>query len=254
MRLKILAIATIAVASMALTRTPVQGDTYVGFDLNAADLVYTVATKNLVVSESLGSDFIVRHENEDLTPQIRDTAKILGGADFDFLLDLTLVDGTPNDGKWTATGQMKFTDTATGTWAGIGDFTSTSITWDALGGPGFFQVVGVLSTPTGQDAILINRGDPWVFAGETNVVGKLDDDGSEPAAYTITIPNRPSYDAGTVFTFKFGVSASSLDNLLSTNQTLDGGEVKGTITPVPGAIVLGAIGLALVGLKMRKLA
>lgn len=210
----------------------------VTYDMGQAGLNYTSATKQLVVQESSLSMLYL--ELDDQFGVAKDDVAIVGGTNFDLLLNLTLTQlGTNN---WSATGTLKFTDISTSNYAVEATVTSTSITADGTS----LQIAGYLEDLT-PPTIMVNRGDPWVFVGNSDS-GGTDGDGT---ASQITVINPDSYDGGTILTLKFGVS-QTLDEIFGQDQNLTGGEVKGAIVPVPGAVLLGILGLGAAGVKLRK--
>ena len=239
---RIAAMALGLLGGVVLTSLPAGAGSFVELDLSAADFGFTVSSSKLMVSESAGSDFTLRLMDDGTIPQIRDTAKIFGGDDFVFSMDLTLLDGVPGDNSWTAIGTLLFTDIDTDPASGyavMGDFASTSITFMG-GGVGFLMIEGRLTPTAGYDSVLQNRGDePWVFVGEEAVVGKLDEDGT---AGQISVYNRAGYDLGQVVLIKMGVDAADLDDVFSGDRVLDGGVAKGPIVPEPATLALLMLG------------
>ena len=230
-------------AFLCLSATPVMADLVLTYEIDRATLTFTQTTNNLQVTETATSDLFVTKMN-DVTFATLDDALVDGGANFNLLLDLILVD-EPGANNWSATGSMKFTDTTTATYAVEAAVTSTSI---AING-GELEIKGYLYDLAPNTSILVNRGDPWVFAGNGDV-GPADEDGT---ANQVTMGNRETYDGGQLVTIKFGVSGT-LDDLFSANQTLSNGEVKGQVVPAPAAVLLGLLGLSVAGIKLRKFA
>jgi hypothetical protein len=156
----------------------------VTYDMGQAALVYTKATNKLVVQESSLSMLYL--ELDDDFGVAKDDVAIKDGA-FDLLLDLTMTQlGTNN---WSASGTLTFTDTTTATNAVEAFVKSTSITTDGTS----LRIDGNLRD-LNPPSILVNRGDPWVFAGTADS-GGADGDGTDNQ---ITVPNPSSYDSGTI--------------------------------------------------------
>lgn len=214
----------------------------VTFDLNSAKLVYTVGDKKLNVTENDGSDFLVR--KEDGFGGVIDTAKLTGGAEFDFLTALTLVD-LAGANNWSASGTLSFTDKFASN-AVEATFTSTSIE----NVDGDLEIRGILSVISGTTPLLVNRGDPWVFTGTSAIGGEPE----EGAVGSISIGNVSQFLNGTLLTLKVGIGGQTLDTLFGSDFTKFGGESKGKIIPAPGALLLGMMGIGLVSRLRRRLA
>ena len=222
-----------------LVATPAMAD-MVTYDMGQATLDYTRSSNRLLVQESTLSMLYL--ELDDPYGVALDNVAVVGGAYFNLVLDLQMTQLGPNN--WLALGTFKFTDTTLATNAVEAGMVSTSIKADgtSLRIEGYLQD---MNPPT----ILVNRGDPWVFAGNADN-GGADADGTYGQ---ITVPNSQSYDGGTILTLKFGYTGT-VDGFFGADQNVGGGEVKGAIVPVPGAVLLGLLGLSAAGLKLRKYA
>ena len=233
--------------ALCLSPAPAAADMLVSFDLNSAKLDFVEATGELTITENIGSDILVRQENGI---DVLDSAKIVGGGDFEFLFTLDMVDEAGAD-QWTATGNLAFTDTSNdiNTPALTGDFTSTSVVIYPFGG-GVLQIEGVVHNDS--PSILQNGGNPWVFEGEETIPGEHAGEGLDGTAGQITVSSPGGYDDGVVFVLKFGVNTTSLDSLFGDDFLKTGGEVKGHITPEPATMGLLALGGAALLLRRRR--
>ena len=222
-------------------------DLLVSFDMTDANLTYTAATNALTVDEISASDLRVYLKNTALSPDVRDTAMITGGDNFDLLLSLTLTD-LPGTDNWSGSGSLTFTDSNTNDDAVVANLETTSINIFA-GGGGILWITGDLTDVSG--GILQNRGDPWKFVGTSAIGGYLDADGV-PGQISVSSPDN--YDIGVVLVLEFGTPTTSEDVFFGSNRNIGGGNVKGSIVPAPAAVLLGMMGLGIVGIRMRRLA
>jgi hypothetical protein len=228
-----------------------RADHIVTFELDEAVLTYTAAGSTLVITEETNAEFDVTLD-DTVSGLTLDSARVTGGANYDFTMTLNLVN-EPGVDNWSATGTVVFTDMNTATNAVEADFVSTSVSILGTSFP-ILELKGLLATQTGNDSILVNRGDPWVYVGQSDF-GPGDADG---VPNQITVANPDRYDFGDLFVFKFGVATTSLDVLFGVDRSFEDGQVLGGVTtPLPAALplgILGFAGLALVGRKMRRLA
>ncbi len=239
MKIKLLVLAI----ALCLSAAPAMAD-MVTYDMGIATLDFTQATNNLLVQETSLSMLYL--EFDDLGGVALDNVAIIGGDNFNLTLDLTMNQLGINN--WSASGSLKFTDTDATSNAVEAAVQSYSVKADGTS----LQIVGSLSPQNPPPSILVNRGDPWVFVGNTDGGGA----DADLTANQITVFNPESYDGGTVWTIKFGMT-DSLDVFFGTtgqDRHLTGGEVKGSVVPVPAAVLLGILGLGVVGLKLRKYA
>lgn len=230
----------------AFVATPAFAELVLTYDMSAAQLTYTLATKTLTVTETLGSDLQVRKE-DDGAGVIIDNTQIEDGG-FGLTLELALLD-LPGANNWSGMGSFSFTDTGAANVVEAAVQT-TSITMDMIvANPEVYLLVvqGALSDLGSNTRILVGS-DPWVFNGESEIGGEP----TEGTANQITMFGPENYDSGFVLTLKFAAPGGSLDGLLSQDRGLSGGEVKGAIVPVPAAVLLGMLGLSVAGLGLRK--
>jgi hypothetical protein len=222
----------------------------VSIDLNSARLDYDQSDGILTITENLGSDILIRHEDGN---DVLDTAKIVGGTDFDFTFELEMTSGINID-EWTSEGSLKITDTDTSTNAVFGDFVSDSISITTIGSGswqiGVLQIEGQLSN--NSPSMLQNRGDPWEYVGEETIPGEHTGDGLDGVPGQISVNNPTAYDDGIIFVLKFGVDTNSLDTLFGSDFVENGGEVKGFITPEPATMTLLLIGGSIIAARRRR--
>ena len=228
--------------SLFLGAAPAMADLALVYDMGYAVLDYDALSKKLTVHETTLSTLSLSIF-DDVANVTTDEAALWGGSQFNLLLDLTLVDEAGDD-NWSASGSLQFTDIDTADYAVSAAVQINSITTAG----GALELRGSLS-PLSGTSILVNRGDPWVAGGSALSLAV----GSDGVQDQITVNNADSYDGGEILTIKFGVT-TGLDELFGQNRTLTNGDVKGSVVPVPGAVLLGILGLGAVGIRLRKFA
>jgi hypothetical protein len=249
---KIFFLIHISIVVSCLCAGPAKADmAAVTYDMGSATLDYSRSARRLLVQESSTSQLYL--ELDDPAGNALDNVIVsnllsnflgLGNA-FNLTLDLEMTPlGADN---WSASGTFGFTDTDKSDYAVEADVQSTRITADGM----LLKIEGCLQ-PLNPPTILVNRGDPWVF------VGNAEDPGANPSgtANQITVLGPDAYRQGTIWTLKFGYTGT-LDQFFGPDGSdpfLTGGEVKGSIVPVPGAVLLGILGLGVAGVKLRKYA
>ena len=224
-----------------------RADMDLSFDLGAATLDFFSATNQVHVHDSDASQFDLFLKNTSLFSTV-DTSRLLSAprGSRAWSVDLNLQFSRLGANQYTATGAFSVHDT-TGIEAISGVFNSTNI--------GIFngrlEIEGGLKGHTPGGTILINKGTPWVFEGDSDVpVGIADPDPN----VTINLPDQ--YELGDVLSLQFGLGGqTTLDQLFNAgqNRNLFGGEIKGQIyAPAPGAAMLAGLGLCtLAGLRRR---
>jgi hypothetical protein len=238
----------VTIVAAFLFTAPVLADSAVTFDLSNASLNFQKKTSSVSigVTETEGSWFDVKLEDPNLSPNVRDTARIIveDSPSFECRLNMNL---TKTGSVWGGTGDLWFTD-VNGVTKASADFKTSSI---IMQGHDLF-IFGNLTTQAGNDSILLPNGvDPWTYMGQKAIVGKMDQD-TVPGQ--ITVPGHNAFDNGSLILVKFDTNFTSLDEVFREDMVLDGGELKGKIIPAPAAVVLGFIGLSLVGWRMRRYA
>lgn len=255
MRKTILLLVSIVV--LCLSTTPVVADLSVVFD--SSDVKMTILDND---GDGTSATAILTAESSasPLSVNILDETTPIDGVDltgFDLDFTLSLV-GTGD--LYTASGILKLWDRVgnTATTPDIyGAFTSTLVAYTSIGG-GKIDIDGYLS-PVGGLPILRNT-NPWSFKGDTSDIVAGDGD-----VYADLGADPSSYDSGFVWTWSVplvvtgdplvgGLGAQTLESLFSADngRMFHYGDVQGVVVPVPGAVLLGILGLSVAGLKLRK--
>lgn len=240
------------VAVLGFAATPARADLYLYFKLDQARMQYTAnpdgkggtATVTPLDSQTASAYLDVKLM-DGIT--VLDSARIVEQKDLRFLLDLKMEQLGENN--WSATGNLTMGDTLSANKI-VGQFNSTEIfTSEVSQGYVYnLNMKGVLSGTSLGDPLLVSDTDPWVFTGESGVLGL--DGGAE----TVSIWGHENWKNGLLMMFQFDIPVSSPDALFSANRDLQGGLVQGQIVPAPAAVVLGLFGLSAVGWYMRRFA
>lgn len=242
---KALCVAIMSVVSMGASIA--RADLDLSFDLGAATLDFFSATNQVHVHDSDASQFDLFLKDTTQFSTV-DTSRLLSAprGSRAWSVDLNLQFSRLGVNQYVASGAFSVNDT-TGVEAISGVFNSTSI--------GIFngrlEIEGGLKGWTQAGPILVNKGTPWVFEGDSDVpIGIGDPD----ANVTVNLPDQ--YEVGDVLSLQFGLGGqTTLDQLFNAgqNRNLFGGEVKGQIyAPAPGAAMLAGLGLCtLAGLRRR---
>lgn len=237
--MKTISMMTVVVSVMAASAA---ADVYVEYKAMNTTLDITAGiSPTLTITENPFSDLMVWHGYDGA---ILDAVRISGGGAFDVAFSVQLTD-LPGEDNWSASGTLALTDAELDGNVVEANFQSERIwiTDGALRIDGKLQAVG-----GADDSILKPDGEPWVFVGQ-QPYSAADADGMPDR---VTIFDQAVFARGGLFSTQFGVPTGSLDELFGLARTLEGGEIHGTVVPLPGAIVLGGIGLVLVGFFSRK--
>lgn len=238
----------ICTLAMCLIATPAMADLILDYHVNNTYLSYTASTNQLTITDNVGSTLDL-YKMDTATLTTIDSARISDPLNFNFVLDLTMVDGVPNDNTWSGSGTMNFTDTSLSSRVAATVLTTMVDISPVVGGSQLTitGTLGALNPPS----ILVG-GDPWTFQGTGE--GHINDE--DGIANHVTMYNASSYDSGYVFVIRTSLPSSlTMDQFLSTDRSgISAVEIKGSIVPVPGAILLGALGLGVAGVKLRRFA
>lgn len=242
---KALCVAVLGFASMGASIAQAGMD--LSFDLGAATLDFFAATNQVHVHDSSASQFDLFLKDTDLFSTV-DTSRLLSASRAlrDWRVDLNLQFSRIGVNQYVATGAFSVLDT-TGTEAIAGVFNSTNI---GISG-GRLEIEGGLVGWTSAGPILVNKGTPWVFEGDSDVpigIGNVDPN------VTVNLPDQ--YEIGDVLSLQFGLGGqTTLDQLFNAgqNRNLFGGEIKGQIhAPIPGAAMLAGVGLCTLASLRRR--
>jgi len=220
-------------------------------------------TKMTITEKTSASDLTGTIKAEDsnsrLTVRIQDsvTGVTLDGVRIDgFDLSLTF-DFLGSDNSYSAVGAFQLADRdVTEPWDIMAQFTSTNVSLSALAGVQMLLIEGTLGIATGESSILVGSS-PWIFTGDAQH-GTVNGD---TVAETVRIADPSLYITGGLVALHYPVygdyeSLEALFDSLDEDSVLDNGSMHAQVTPVPipAGVMLGFLGLAVAGLKLRQLA
>lgn len=247
----VVAVALLAVPTAAKADLP---NPHVFLDYSTLDFVFTRTTGGpdwgtFSITDVSGTtlDAILRN---NLSVEI-DRATISSFADFDVSLSGTVYRLAPN--VYSLVGTFSATDD-TGTTKVSADFHSVSVTNPLITATNLFTIAGGLSTLNGGVGPILTGivGDSWSFAGHAGDTAPGNNFGGDDLITILS--NAGSYDIGDLVDFSLGNTFASLDALFASSTTIGGGDMKVTIIPAPGAVVLGLVGLGFVAGVRRRFA
>ncbi|KAB2948630.1 MAG: hypothetical protein KJ057_03855 [Phycisphaerae bacterium] len=252
-----------AAASLAFAGAAQAG---VGFFIDASTLQFTY-TKGaggpgsfgqIEIHDIVSSNLVVQHLNLGANGEV-------GGGD-DTLLDLAEIGDSGQfsvsfvgdvfkhgANSYSIVGSVSIGDVNSPPDVIVGNFKSDSLT---IGG-GFFSFGGALGNPDG--ILQPSQGDSWVFTGlaaDTNDIINGQFGGQDGVDGTVSIADgRGSYRSGNLLDFQFVGQFADLDAFFNANkQGSSGADMKLTVVPVPGAVLLASLGLAGAWIARRRVA
>jgi hypothetical protein len=250
---------------LVLAAPRAQASTSLQFGLSDPSYTYLSGANEIFIENQnlveAGSTMTVQTRDE-ATQAVQDSTGLatygLNGYNDTFLADLTLTSNGPSD--WSASGTLTFTDVNVAfpvQQALAANFQSTRVWFSGSAAGGYqFGITGLL-TPQAGGTMLVNRGSPWVFTGNT-AGGPPDADGNP---LTISADGQPYYSGGTA-TFISNLTADnvgdiiSLDDLMQYSFYTEGastGLVAGTAAvPEPLTMIGLAMSIGAVGGYLRK--
>ncbi len=251
-------------AAMTLAVQTARADVF--FDYADIRIDFDAGTSRLSVTENTAT--IVKASLRDIVDTPTDRADI-GMGMFGFLLDALIVDGAGTDDLSLA-GTMEGTDKTTGTASYSAAFSNTAfgsdmdgVTWSG----GTLAIRGRLNG-IGGSSILVGPAGDWVFEGTSDMPLGAGLDGLSDQ-FTVEAADRVNYTTGSVFVletsipvFRDGTSTSVAGDAeaffaeaaLHGGFMSDGGDMKVSVIPAPGAAFLGMAGFGFVGWVRRRIA
>ena len=255
MKTKLLVVSFIV---LCLGAVPAMAERYVYIDIDNTELTIGWDGTNSTGSISLLSNATLDASMNDILsvpPEIDDVRIDNATSSNPFDAGASLAFAQAAAEVWSATGSIFVTDTTTNNRIEA-VFASSQILMQGGGIAGKdLYIFGKLSRVSTNEAILVGAasGNPWTFVGDDEDPTFSVTGGADTVHDQITVNDWETWDVGTLTVLHYKTNLTSLDTLFTTDAgTYTKGDMDITVVPVPGAILLGMLGLSVAGIKLRK--